>query len=42
MVIPATAAKLLKNIMVQMIQGNAVTVLPVQAELTTQEAADLF
>jgi len=42
MVIPAAAVKLLKNILVQMAQGNAVTVLPVQAELTSQETADLL
>ncbi len=41
-IIPASALKLLINLLTEMAQGNAVTILPLHAELTTQQAADLL
>lgn len=40
--LPAPAAQLLVRLLDEMAKGNAVTVLPVRAELTTQEAAQLL
>jgi len=40
--VPAAAMQLLANILAEMAQGNAVTVTPIQEEITTQQAADLL
>lgn len=40
--LPHAALRLLQNILTQMAQGNAFTVIPVHAELTTQQAAEVL
>jgi excisionase family DNA binding protein len=38
--LPSSALRLLKEILSEMAEGKTLTLLPIQAELTTQEAAD--
>jgi excisionase family DNA binding protein len=42
LVLPAAAVRLLGAVLTELAKGNAVTLMPHHAELTTQEAADLL
>lgn len=41
-VLPRHAIELLRSILTEMAQGNAVSIMPMHAELTTQEAANIL
>ena len=40
--IPTSALRLLLDVLTEIGQGNAVSIIPIHAELTTQEAADVL
>jgi len=40
--LPAAAVQLLVHLLAQMAEGNAVTLMPIHAQLTSQQAADLL
>jgi len=42
LILPRQALSLLRDLLTEMAQGNAVTVVPTHAELTTQEAANIL
>lgn len=42
LILPRQAVALLRDLLVEMAQGNAVTIVPTHAELTTQEAANIL
>jgi len=42
MILPPAVVRMVQRILTEMSQGNAVTVMPMNAELTTQEAADFL
>lgn len=42
LILPRAALDLLRKLLAEMAKGNAVTIVPVHAECTTQEAADML
>ena len=42
MVLPLQALVLLRNLLTELARGNAATIVPLNAELTTQQAADIL
>ena len=40
--LPKAAARLLSHLLTEMAHGNAVTIIPIHAQMTTQEAADFL
>ena len=42
LILPQAATRLIQHLLTEMAQGNAVTIIPIHAELTTQEAADFL
>ncbi len=42
LILPRQALVLLRDLLAEMAQGNAVTIMPTHAELTTQEAANIL
>lgn len=42
LVLPRQAIELLRNLLTEMAQGNAVTIMPTHAQVTTQEAANIL
>lgn len=42
LILPRQALALLRDVLSEMAQGNAVTIVPLHAELTTQEAANIL
>lgn len=42
LILPRQALNLLRDLLADMAQGNAVTIVPMHAEMTTQQAADIL